>query len=150
MLNGSRFLGTFRGHSKRQQMTIHSKEPRNSEWCSKLFHNLAMLYRPDYTGEIFAGKCFCMRNARIVAHERFCWILLLYSLSQFVEWTSTHWRSGFSVSREITFVFVAHAFRGGLTLGDTFCAKRIFLLSHKLWTRTNQNSFEFEQKRNFG
>jgi hypothetical protein len=48
-----------------------------------------------HDGEILRTKS-CVRNAEIwwmAAHEWFYWICTLFSLSQWVERTSTHWRS---------------------------------------------------------
>ena len=52
-----------------------------------------------------------VREMRMVAHEQFYWILPQFSLSQsqWVELTSTHWRSEI-FSREILFAFMTHAY----------------------------------------
>ena len=66
-----------------------------------------ILMSDSTTAKYFARNCVC--EMRMVAHERFYWILPHFSLSQWVELTSTHWRSEI-FSREILFAFMTHAY----------------------------------------
>jgi hypothetical protein len=70
-----------------------------------------------FLGEILRAQ---LRLPKIwmVVHEWFHWICLLFSLSQWVELTSTHWRSKF-FSLKAYFVSTAHM----LMMLDPFCWK---------------------------
>ena len=77
--------------------------------CRYILVNLyKQVLRPDSTtAKSFARNCVC--EMRMVAHERFYWILPQFSLSQWVELTSIHWRSDI-FSREILFTLMTHAY----------------------------------------